>query len=333
MSSRLLALSLFLFLSAGFSHAQLYEENLPSEQRTNGKTTLREIEPQREVLQKISAVIQSGNTPLANGTIMSKDGYILTKAEAIHNARDLSIRIGKTLYNEVKILGTDPDTDLALLKISPKEDLTLPEWFSPPEIGTIVIANGATTRTTRRARLGIVSARTRPIPDHLSFAIIGVAFDPNQNRIISDVYPEFAAALAGIEAGDELIAINDKPLSFPEDVVHLLQGHKKGDSVLLTVLRKGKELKLRGNLVPPPTDRNDVMSGRYNTRRSNFPESIQHDIPLSIYNSGGPLITLDGKTVGINIARANRAESFALTAKVVRETFQKLLAKDQKKPS
>ena len=40
---------------------------------------------------------------------------------------------------------------------------------------------------------------------------------------------------------------------------------------------------------------------------------------------GGPLVDLEGRVLGINIARAGRVESYALPASVVRETVDRLL--------
>ena len=52
---------------------------------------------------------------------------------------------------------------------------------------------------------------------------------------------------------------------------------------------------------------------------------IQHDSILAPAQCGGPICDLDGKVVGLNIARAGRVESFALPAAVVRESVKKLL--------
>lgn len=315
--------TVFLFCLLSPLAAQLHEDNLNPDNRTNGKITLQAVEQQRDILQKISAVILDGQTPVANGTIMSKDGYILTKADGLKEIKKLAVRIGSTLYQEVQIIGEDNATDLVLLKVN-ASNLELPVWGDTPEIGSIVVANGATTRTNRRARLGIISAQTRPIPPASSAGFLGLEFAPYQGNFVVDAYPGFAGEQAGVKPGDEFLAINGTKIEYPEDIMHLLSGKKADEEVELTVRRKDKELKLQAKLIEPPSNRNDMMSGRFNKRRDNFPESIQHDIPLSIYNSGGPLITLEGKTVGINIARANRAESFALVGKVVKEAFEKL---------
>ena len=56
----------------------------------------------------------------------------------------------------------------------------------------------------------------------------------------------------------------------------------------------------------------------------NFKRILQHDIGLSERSVGGPLLDLDGRCVGMNIAYANRAETFAIPTKELREVFDKL---------
>ena len=53
--------------------------------------------------------------------------------------------------------------------------------------------------------------------------------------------------------------------------------------------------------------------------------AIQHDSVLNPGDCGGPLVDLEGKAIGLNIARAGRVESYALPAGIVRETVEKLL--------
>ena len=71
----------------------------------------------------------------------------------------------RTNYEEVKLLAIDPAWDVALVKI--EAEGLIPVVYAPtsdvPQ-GTWVVANGATTRTTRRVLAGIVSAKIREIP-------------------------------------------------------------------------------------------------------------------------------------------------------------------------
>jgi len=63
------------------------------------------------------------------------------------------------------------------------------------------------------------------------------------------------------------------------------------------------------------------MSGKVSVRRTGFKRVVQHEILLGPSDMGGPLFDLEGKLIGINIAKANRVEFFAIPA----EEIQKIL--------
>jgi serine protease Do len=59
------------------------------------------------------------------------------------------------------------------------------------------------------------------------------------------------------------------------------------------------------------------MGSRLSDKRTGFPNVLQHDTVLSPADCGGPLVDLDGKAVGVNIARAGRTESYAVPTESV----------------
>jgi serine protease Do len=67
------------------------------------------------------------------------------------------------------------------------------------------------------------------------------------------------------------------------------------------------------------------MSGDYSKRRSGFPRVLQHDVQGNRVTVGGPLLDLEGRCIGMNIARANRAESFAIPLEELRDVISRLL--------
>lgn len=54
---------------------------------------------------------------------------------------------------------------------------------------------------------------------------------------------------------------------------------------------------------------------------------LQHDTPSRHTLMGGPLLNLKGELIGMNIARVNRAENYALPISVVQESVQRILEK------
>jgi serine protease Do len=67
------------------------------------------------------------------------------------------------------------------------------------------------------------------------------------------------------------------------------------------------------------------MSGDFSPRRSGFPRALQHDILGSRALQGGPLLDLDGRCIGMNIARANRSESFAIPVEELKGLAERLM--------
>lgn len=148
-------------------HPALAEGNngsLDFEQRINGKAVLKTIEPIRERLQDLSAVFFSGHDVVIYGIVLSPDGYIATKASELHSYRDLTIRVGSSKYGQFREIGSDPSTDIAVVKVE-AAGLHAPGPVSnDAAMGTLVVSNGSTTRTSRRPQLGTLSAEQRPIP-------------------------------------------------------------------------------------------------------------------------------------------------------------------------
>jgi serine protease Do len=61
----------------------------------------------------------------------------------------------------------------------------------------------------------------------------------------------------------------------------------------------------------------NLLGGPLSDRRTDFASALQHDSVLLPSQCGGPLVGLDGKVAGINVARAGRVESYAIPAATV----------------
>ena len=68
------------------------------------------------------------------------------------------------------------------------------------------------------------------------------------------------------------------------------------------------------------------LGGELSERRAGFPTALQHDTVLKPSDCGGPIVDLEGKVVGINIARAGRVESFAIPAGTIKTLLPDLLS-------
>jgi S1-C subfamily serine protease len=178
--------------------------------------------------------------------------------------------------------------------------------------------------------VGIISANSREIAGGPS-VVLGVTLGTEKNDLrIEEVAPEGGAMAAGLKKGDVLVSFAGTDLKNREQLLEMLKSHAPGDKLPFTYKRKDKVIKgeitlrARNDVVAEPLSRNDEMSGRFSQRRTSFKRVIQHDIPGNVESVGGPLLTLDGECIGMNIARANRVETFAIPLEELQEIIQRM---------
>jgi len=99
-----------------------------------------------------------------SGVIISDDGYIVTNHHVIDNAEEVSVTLDDKTSFTAKVIGTDPSTDLALLKIDAK-GLPFTTYGNSDEVrvGEWVLAVGNPFNLTSTVTAGIVSAKARNI--------------------------------------------------------------------------------------------------------------------------------------------------------------------------
>jgi len=308
------------------------QQSLESSFRTTGTAVVAAFESQRQMLQTSSAVMLDGRKEIGYGVVVSADGYVLTKASEVAEVKALSVTVDQTNYPQVKVLVVDPVWDVALLKIEASG--LVPVVYAPtsevPQ-GSWVVANGATTRTNRRALAGIISAKIREIPA-AGGAALGVTLNPKAKLLeIDEVNEKSGAKEAGLQKGDVILAIEGKKVAKIEEIGEILKDRKEGSTVKVTYRRNKEEktvdvrLAARNEMFDDQMTRNDQMSGKFSKRRSGFPRVMQHDILGSSDVEGGPLLDLDGRCLGMNIARANRAENYSIPVEDLKEIAARLM--------
>ena len=99
---------------------------------------------------------------LGSGVIISSDGYILTNNHVVEGATDIKVTLNDRRQLEAKVIGTDPKTDVAVLKIEATELPSLAVGDSSKvEVGDVVFAIGDPFGIGETATMGIVSAKNR----------------------------------------------------------------------------------------------------------------------------------------------------------------------------
>lgn len=312
------------------------QQSLETNYRMTGDGVLAAFAPQREVIQKSSAVIYQGRKEIAYGTVVTPDGYILSKASEVERISDLEVRVDDKYFKEAKVVLADAKWDVALIKVDATD--LVPAPYAPDSKlaeGTWVIINGATSRTKRRILAGVISAYAREIPA-AGGAALGVELTESKDKLeVKEVSEGSGAEQAGMKKGDVIKSIDGKPAKDIKALAKLLEDKKAGERIKVAVTREGKEMELevtlsaKGELFANES-RNDQMSGDYSKRRSGFPRVIQHDIIADSNTMGGPVIDLQGRIVGMNIARANRAETFAIPVEELKALAEGMVAQARK---
>ncbi len=121
---------------------------------------------------------------LGSGFIISDDGYVLTNNHVIADADEIIVRLADRSELKAKLIGTDPRTDVALLKVEGKnlpkvklgesKDLKVGEW---------VLAIGSPFGFDHSVTAGIVSAKGRNLPNdnYVPFIQTDVAINPGNS--------------------------------------------------------------------------------------------------------------------------------------------------------
>ena len=102
---------------------------------------------------------------LGSGTIIDKDGFILTNNHVVEKTDEIKVTLANEKEFDAKIIGRDPKTDLALIRIETDEPLKpLPLGDSDKlEVGDWVVAIGNPFGLTHTVTAGIVSAKYRKL--------------------------------------------------------------------------------------------------------------------------------------------------------------------------
>lgn len=93
-----------------------------------------------EIYKKVSPAVVSVIATLSNGTgsgsgvIMSADGYIITNDHVVADAQSVSVQLSDGTQMDAQIIGTDEQTDLAVIKVEPESELTPAEFGNSDDL-------------------------------------------------------------------------------------------------------------------------------------------------------------------------------------------------------
>lgn len=261
------------------------------------------------------SVLAAGK-PVALGTVVSESGWILTKNEETLEG-ELDVRVGDESYEAV-VLQRFPRRDLALLSID-ADGLSPVRWAKSANklpLGTILTAP---SEDGEAMGIGLISVKERAFTD---VGFLGIRTEQVDEGIrIVEVVSKSAAEKSGLKAGDLIVELEGEPVADPIEFGNYVRSLRAGDEIEFLLLRRGEEVEAKVELGARPQGsssdrfrRMNEMSGPLSAKSSGYPAALQHDIPLSPEQCGGPVLNLKGECIGVNVSRAGRVKTLAIPA-------------------
>ncbi|MCA9064344.1 MAG: trypsin-like peptidase domain-containing protein [Planctomycetaceae bacterium] len=284
--------------------------------------------------------ISDGGLVLTFGTIVSSDGDILTKASMMEGAIAPEVLLSSGRRFRPKEMAVDYVNDVMLLHIS-AEDLKPVPWETEEaaEVGDLAIIQDS--RGNPRIPT-VVSVAARKL-DGADQAFLGITMNEQDGRIlITGTVAWGSAARNGLREGDLIEAVDGVVVRTPEQLKHQITSHKPGETVTIRYLPKGKTEVISLELRLTQFFRNqDALLDMYtnpenresyaNNHAGGYPLAIQIDADIFPKECGGPLLNLNGKAIGMNIARADRVVAYALPSSHVLKVYANLQAEAAEK--
>jgi serine protease Do len=102
---------------------------------------------------------------LGSGFIVSPEGYIVTNNHVVENAAEIHVRMFDKTDLPARLVGRDPSTDVAVLKIEPRPNMGVASWGDSDRMqpGAWTIAIGSPFGLSGTVSVGVLSARSRDI--------------------------------------------------------------------------------------------------------------------------------------------------------------------------
>lgn len=229
-------------------------------------------------------------TALGSGFIIDPKGYILTNHHVVKKADEIKVRLSDKHEYSASIVGRDPKTDLALIKVEPDSNFPAPATLGDSEnlrVGDTVMAVGNPFGLGHTVTVGIISAKSR---------VIGAG-----------PYDDFLQTDAAINPGNsggplfnvrgEVVGINTAIVARGQNIGFAIPVNMAQE--LLPQLKNGRVI--RGWLGVVIQDIDDKLARSFDLKTTEgvLVAQVQEDSPADIagLKRGDVILKLDGQTI------------------------------------
>ena len=267
---------------------------------------------------------------LGSGVIVTKDGYILTNNHVVDDADEVKVTLQDGREFTAKVVGRDPKTDIAVIKIDAKDLPAVPMADSDKvEVGDVVLAIGNPFGVGQTVTTGIVSATGRGnlgIEDYEDFIQTDAAINPgNSGGALVDVEGRLIGintAILSRSGGNQGIGFAI-PSDLARDVMdslikdgHVTRGYL-GVMIQDVTPALAKEFKLKdttgalvGDVVPKgPADKAGLKNGDVVVEFNGKKVTDSRHLKLEVAR------TKPGQTVPVKILRDGTTKTLEVTVK------------------
>ena len=281
------------------------------------------VDPLVKEISNSVVLFKSKDKIVSVGTVTNKG--IVTKFSEIsqYAAQDKLHIVTKDgiVYKNIELLGVYESYDIALIKnvgSLPAVDLSN---SITPEVGSFLVAS---TASEQALAMGVTSVKARSLKEK-DRGFLGVVMDmtPSKEGVkLTHVEPQTAASRAGLKKGDIILAINGDSVTNMLEMRNFLQQLAPGDNIKLSykrgeVVTAGLEVILGARKEIPRVrqsrmNRMKKMGGRVNEVSEGFPQVLQTDMQIKSNFCGAPVVNLDGRMVGVVVAKASRIKAYII---------------------
>jgi serine protease Do len=280
------------------------------------------------------------------GTLVSTNGMIVSKYSAAQKMNRCIFSDGQSW--PFRIVNFDKKKDLCLIRVNRKgltpikfrRDLNRQYQIGsaqralhsinliPPPSGSLALSVGHLDEV---AAFGMVTMGLHDFqipqpkcPDCIDMGITmspypaltrvdGIVYPHRRGIKVLRVYPRSTGESLGLLVGDLISVINGVRVAERQILTRETRKIRAGDVMTMAIYREGQRRELTYKVPATKKTIHDRWGGGpYSARRFGFGPVIVHDSVLDPQDCGGPLVSVQGHVIGLNIARSMRVASFAI---------------------